>query len=168
MVETFDNKSEKSKIHLFFEKNKFKIIIFISIIVISTIIFVIFNINNERKNERIAEQYIKAGLLLNSNQTEDSKDILVKIILSKNKFYSNLALSTLIEKNLEKDESKILSYFDIVESLDKSKNKKDLISFKKALFLLKNKRFNEGNKILKKLIDSNSSIKFLAEELINN
>ena len=81
-------------------------------------------------------------------------------------FYSILALNTIIEKNLEKDENKILSYFVIIEKIKNSKEQKDLISLKKALFLLKNSRVEEGNKILKKLIETESKLKFLAKEIL--
>ena len=67
---------------------------------------------------------------------------------------------------MEKNENKILNYFDIIEKIKNSKEQKDLISLKKALFLLKNSRVEEGNKILKKLIETESKLKFLAKEII--
>ena len=111
---------------------------------------------------------MKAGILLSSNQKNESKKILEKIVLSKNTFYSKLALNILIEKNLIKDEGKVLNLFEIVEKLEKHKDQKDLIIFKKALFLIKNGNKSEGNKILDYLISNNSSVKPLAQDIIKN
>ena len=43
---------------------------------------------------------------------------------------------------------------------------KDLIKFKKALYLIKTSNIKEGKEILNNLIDSNSTLKLLAQELI--
>ena len=51
-------------------------------------------------------------------------------------FYSTLALNNIIEKNLRNNNAKILKYFEIIENL-KKKDQKDLINFKKALYLIK-------------------------------
>ena len=104
--------------------------------------------------------------MLAEQKNDEANEIFGNIIMSKNNFYSILALNTIIEKNLEKDENKILSYFDIIEKIKNSKEQKDLISLKKALFLLKNTRVEEGNKILKKLIETDSKLKFLAKEIL--
>ena len=62
------------------------------------------------------------------------------------------------------------SYLDIPKpiALEKHKDQKDLIIFKKALFLIKNGNKSEGNKILNYLISSNSSVKSLAQDIIKN
>ena len=71
----------------------------------------------DKKNQFISEKYIQAGLFLNLNKNNESKEILEEIILSKNKFYSVLSLNVILEKNLENDKQKILEYFEIVEDL---------------------------------------------------
>ena len=71
------------------------------------------------------------------NQTDKAKKIYEEIILSKNKFYSILALNTIIEKNLIKDKEKILEFFEIVEKSNFKKDQKDLIALKKALYMIK-------------------------------
>ena len=91
-----------------------------------------------------------------------------EVILSKNKIYSLLALNTILEKNLESDSKKILSYFNLLEKLNFSQNTKDLIIFKKALFLIKTNDPKAGNEILINLIEKNSSLKSLAQEVKNN
>ena len=78
-----------------------------------------------------------------------------------------MALNVILEKELEKNKEKILEYFNLVESINLTRNQKDLILFKKSLFLLK-EGDQEGEKILKKLIQDNSKYKSLAEEVIQN
>ena len=64
--------------------------------------------------------------------------------MSKNQFYSLLSLNTILEKDLEQDFEKIMNYFEIVENLGHSKEKKDLILLKKALYLIDNSKKKEG------------------------
>ena len=58
----------------------------------------------KKKNEIISEKYIQAGLYLSSNEMKNAKKIYEEIIESKNKFYSILALNTILEKNLESND----------------------------------------------------------------
>ena len=43
------------------------------------------------------------------------KKFMKKLFISKNKFYSILALNTIIEKNLETNEEKNIKYFNIID-----------------------------------------------------
>ena len=54
-----------------------------------------------KKNDLISEKYIKAGIFLSTNNNKESLQLFEDIILSKNNFYSILALNTILEKNLE-------------------------------------------------------------------
>ena len=81
---------------------------------------------NKQKNNLISEKYIEAGLYLASNDLEKSKILYEQIIFSKNPFYSTLSLNTILEKDLEKDSSKILKYFEIIEKNNKSKKNKTI------------------------------------------
>lgn len=168
MDKELDQKHEKNNFLFLLNKHKTKIILFISIIILGIFLIVFLNIFNEKKNSEISEQFLKAGILLSSNQKNESKKILEKIVLSKNTFYSKLALNILIEKNLIRDKEKVLNLFEIVEKVEKHKDQKDLIIFKKALFLIKNGNKSEGDKILNYLISSNSSVKSLAQDIIKN
>lgn len=86
--------------------------------------------------------------------------------MSKNDFYSVLALNSLIENNLEENTEEVLGYFELIENLNLSKEKKDLIIFKKSLYLIKNVSFEEGKNLLKTLINSDSKYESLAKEII--
>ena len=167
MDENLENKTDfKNRLSSFFNNNKKKIIFLLSLIIIIFSSVTIFKIQEKKNFDSIAEKYIEASLKLSSDQ-EESKKIFNEILLSKNKFYSIMALNVILEKELEKNKEKILEYFNLVESINLKRNQKDLILFKKSLFLLK-EGDQEGEKILKKLIQDNSQYKSLAEEIIQN
>ena len=54
--------------------------------------------------------------------------------MSKNDFYSVLALNSLIENNLEENTEEVLGYFELIENLNLSKEKKILL-FLKNLYI---------------------------------
>ena len=169
MENEIENKSGLTQriVSLIIERKKILISIFISIVLLFLGVK-IFDYFKEIQNKEISEKYIKAGIYLSSNKKEQSLKIYREIINSKNKFYSILALNTIVEKSLINDDTKILKYFEILESLDFQEEKQDLIIFKKALFYLKISKNNEGRNLLKKLIEKNSKFKSLAEEIKTN
>ncbi len=168
MDQNLNSKIEiKDRITNFYKKNKIKVFLFISILIILFISFNIIKINNNNKNILIAEKYVKAGLAINSGDTEKTKILLDEIILSKNSFYGILALNLILEKNLISDKNQILNYFEILIKNRQSKENKDIINFKKALFLIKNSEVKKGNELLNEMIENNSNLKSLAEEVIS-
>ena len=160
--------TNKDRVIIFLEKYKYKIItliiIFFLIVLVTSFLIYKKNLNNEL----LGEKYIQAGIYLTSEENEKSYEIYKDLIFKKHKFYSILALNTIVEKNLETDAEKILKYFEEVEKISIDKNQRELILFKKALYLLKNFNDNRGMDILKKIVESDSSFKFLAEDIINN
>ena len=160
------NKNFLEKIKLFFKKNKFKIVLLTSIVFITFVSIAYFNTNIKKKNILMSEKYIRAGLLLSKNQNEDAKNIYEEIIMSNNKFYSLLALNALLEKNLITEKKMILRYFEILEEKNIGDENLDLIIFKKALFLIKNSEKQKGDILLKKLIEKDSKLKKIAQEVI--
>ena len=162
------NFENKNKFFSILKENKIKLIsvLFIALALSSSFIF--YKMNDHKKNILISEKYIQAGLLLTANENEKSKKLLEDIILSKHKFYSVLALNTILEKNLEKDENKVLNYFEVVKNLSLRQEQRDLVILKKALFLIKISKIDEGKKLLKKLIEGKSKFKSLSEEILNS
>lgn len=156
----------KKKLVNFYNLNKFKVFISLVIAIIAAILFLLFKINNQKKNIEISQKFVEAGIYLSSNKLDDAKNIYEEIILSENKFYSLLSLNNIIEKNLIKDDNKILDYFNILEKLNYKDELHDLIIFKKSLFLLKISKDKEGKELLDILIEKNSKLKTLAEEII--
>jgi predicted negative regulator of RcsB-dependent stress response len=167
MEQSLDKKPEsKDIIKSFFTENKKKVFLFTSILVAMIIVFFLWKDNNYKKNILISEKYTKAQLLLSKNEKEAAAKHYEEIIFSKNEFYSVLALNTIMEKELIKDEKKILEFFNIIENLSHKESHIDLIHFKKALYLFKESKFDEANKLLKKLIEKESSLKIIAQEIL--
>ena len=164
MEEKIDKSREfKDRSLVLFKENKKKILISFLILFAISLSAIFLNYNKQKKNNLIAEKYIKANLYFSANRKEKSKEIYEEIIFSNNKFYSVLSLYAILEKELETDKNKILEYFENAEKLDKS----DILVLKKALFLIKNSEINKGNELLKKIIDNNSKFKSLAEEILS-
>ena len=156
------------KFKLFLIAQKIKIILFLSILVLFLIIFSIMKINQERQNILMSEKFIKANIYLSSGNKEKSKEIYEEIIKSENKFYSILALNTILEKKLENNEEKIINYFEIIQDLSIPHEQKDLLILKKALYLLQISKTEEGKNLLKKLSDSNSYLKKISDQILEN
>ena len=168
MEENIEKKQElKSRLIHFFDKNKFKFFILISLIVIAIFALSLFQINVKKKNSLIAEKYIQAGIYLANKKNADATLIFEEIIESKNKFYSILSLNTILEKKLLTDKKKILMLFKKIEKIKTTQEQRDLIKFKKALFFINYSEFEEGKKLLQEIVDSKSGLKFLAEEIIS-
>ena len=162
-----DKKKEfKNKIVNFYFNNKSKIYILLFIFLISIISLFLFKKNQNEKNNLVSEKYMQAGIYMQKNDNKNAIILLNDVILSKNKFYSVLALNTILEKNLVTEKKKILNYFEIIEKLKIAEDKKDLILLKKALYLIKISDKKDGQDILKKIIEKNSKLKSIAEILI--
>lgn len=169
MEQNIENKQDfKDKFINYFKAHIYKIYALIILIIFFPITFLFIEKNNERKNILISEKFIKAGLYLSANKKNLSKETYEEIILSKNKFYSILALNEIVEKDLISDHNKVIEYFDLLENSVTTKNQKDLVVLKKALYKIKNSNIQKGEILLKKLIDDNSILKPLALELIKN
>ena len=115
--EIIDKKDFSEKISIFFkEKQRVILITFVTIIGI-ILAFLTSNYYQNMENEEISEKFIKAGIHLSSEEKNKSKNILIEIVNSENKFYSILALNTIIENDLEERSNEILKLFEIVENL---------------------------------------------------
>ena len=165
---TDNNKEFKNKILSFYRQNKKKIYLLTIILLLIFITISFVKISQKKNNILISEKYVQAGLYLSANKNKESKALYEEIIFSKNKFYSILALNNLIENNLVSDKNEILNYFQIIEKINIPQEQRDLIVFKKALFLIKisnNKK--DGNELLENLIKNNSKLNSLAKEVLN-
>ena len=154
------------KLTVFLKQKKKSVILITFLILVFTITVLFVYEKNKRKNIMISEKYIKAGILLSKKENKKAKTIYEEIILSNNKFYSLLALNTIIEKKLIIDQKKILKYFLELENQNFSSDLKDLILFKKALYLLSIKDNEIANSILEGLIKNKSKLTTSAQEII--
>ena len=161
--ETKINSSEK--IANFVQKNKNIILINFILIILVLIGISYFNYYQKSKNEKISEKFVQAGIYLSLNKQEESKKIYKQVISSKNKFYSILALNNIIDNDLEQNNEEVLELFDIVENIKIENEQKNLIKLKKALYLIKISRDNEGKKLLDEIISDDSIWKEAASEI---
>ena len=150
-------------------KENAKKLILLVIILLLVFLGTFFLKNYQKKlDNKISENYIKAGIFLATNKKEDSKKMFVSVVESQHNFYSGLALNSIIENKLETNNDEVLKLFEIVEQSIDSKEQKDLIKFKKALFFLKASKKDEGTKLLNEIIDSNSIWKEAASETLKS
>ena len=170
MSDSLENKMDlKDKLISYLRENRRKVILIIIFLFLSVFLIISFNIYKQNKNELISEKFVQAKLLLQNKNKNEANIIFEEIIFSKNKFYSILALNTIIERNLIEDKIKIIEYFKFLEKMNIEEEQKELLNFKKALFLIKHSdKKEEGYKILEKISDSESSIKLLAKEILDS
>jgi hypothetical protein len=166
--ETDKNLEFSNKLKLFFIKQKIKIILIFFTFILISIIFLAMRTLQERENILISEKFIKANIYLSSQNKDKSKELYEEIIKSKNKFYSILALNTILEKGLENNEDVVINYFDILQDLSISPEQKDLLIFKKALYLIKISKTEEGKSLLRKLSNSESYLKNISDQILEN
>ena len=168
MQQSIENKTDiKNKILNFYNLNKIKIYTFFFILFIILISAAYLKYDSKKKNDLIAEKYIQAGIYIALNKKDEAKVLYEEIILSKNKFYSILSFNSILEKKLITDKKKILNYFKTLEEIISNEDQKDLIIFKKALYLIKTSDLEGGKKQLDKLRKKNSKLKSISDELIS-
>ena len=153
------------RVENFVKKNKN-----ILLTILTLTIFIVIGVNylnyyQKSKNEKISEKFVQAGIYLSLDKKEESKNIYEEIIISKNKFYSLLALNNIIDNDLEKNNEEVLKLFDIVENTKIDKEQKNLVKLKKALYLIKISKDSEGKKLLNEIISDNSIWKETASEI---
>ena len=167
MDQSVENKTElKIRLLNFYNSNRVKIYFLLFVTILTLISFSFIKYKNEKNNILVGEKYVEAGLNLSLNQSDKAKKIYEEIIYSENNFYSILALNAIIEKKLIDDKQKILELFKIVEKSISLKSQKDLITLKKALYMIKAADIQNGNDLLKELIKNDSSLKPIAQEIL--
>tara|TARA_Y100000590_G_scaffold18302_1_gene21820 strand:- start:89 stop:733 length:645 start_codon:yes stop_codon:yes gene_type:complete len=149
--------TRNQKIKNFFISNKKNIIIFVSIIIFIFFGYFAYDEVKKRNKAKLADQYSYLTInFLTGNKTNIGKE-LIKIVESKDKTYSPLALYFLLDNNIIVKEEKINKLFDILINDTNLENEiKNLIIYKKALY---NSDFEtESNllKILNPIINSES------------
>ncbi len=143
--------------------------LFISILVIFVIFsvgLVLLDYKSMKDNKDLSDKYIKAGIFLANNNKEKSKKIYKDIILSKNKFYSVVALNNILDNEMIDNENEMLELFKIIDEIGISKEERELVKLKKALYLIKRSKKQEGKKLLDEIISGNSKWKNIALEIV--
>ena len=156
-IAIINKETRNEKIKNFFIKNKKKIIISISVIILTIFGYLIYEDFNKKSKIKLANRYNIAKVdFISGNKTMVANE-LVSIVHVKDRTYSPLALYFLIDNNIIDDRNKINELFDIViNETILEKEIKNLLIYKKALF---NSDFESENNlltILKPIINSNS------------
>ena len=161
--------SEKKNIQNLIKDNLKIILSFFFTVIIVLIVYFWFNQVSENKKNELSESFIDAKILLTKKKQDKALNILEKIIKKKDNTYSVLSLYLIIDNDLEKDNNKILNYFDDILSIRSlAKEDKNLISLKKGIFIS-----NFGNEqdilnVLNPIINSNSVWKIQATKFLGD
>ncbi len=156
MDEEFQNKP-KFILSNFFSKNKSKLITLVVLLLGSIIIIIITMEFKKNKNIDISKKYNKARILIENKNNQKALKILEKIVFQNDPFYSPSALNLIVDNNLIKDKTKILSYFDeVITNGNLDLETKNLYIFKKIVFIGDDIKENKLLSTLNPIIKSNS------------
>ena len=149
--------TRNAKIINFFIKNKKKIILALSIIILLIFsYFILVEIKNRNKIN-IADRYNSLKINFDSGKNKNLEKEMIDIVYAKDKTYSPLALYFLIENNIIDSKEKINNLFDIViNEINLDKEIKNLVLYKQALYNSDFASENELLKILNPIINSDS------------
>ena len=157
----------QDRVSNFLKKNLKILFIILIITIIFLIIFGYYSHQKKQKDIVISDQFTYASILIKDKKINESKLLLENIIKKKHKFYSPLALNSLIDNELETDNKKIIDYFDQILAIKSINNENlNLIRIKKALFIFNGKNEELIIATLNPIINSNSVWKESAIKLI--
>ena len=135
LFETQYNVTKKTKLRIFYEKNKILIIGLISIFIISIGSFSFFLEKKENRKIKISEDYLQARIYLGDGLDAKAENLLKEIVFLNDPTYSAMSLFLIINKNLYEDRKDILVLFDHLLSNNKfEKEIENLIIYKKIIF----------------------------------
>ena len=139
--------TRNEKIKNFFIKNKKKLVILLSLIILLILSYFAYGEFDKRNKIKIANKYNNSIINFISGDKLNVESEMIKIINAKDKTYSPLALYFLLDNNVINSKEQINSLFDILineTKVDKEIN--NLIIYKKALY---NSEFETENNLLK-------------------
>ena len=145
-----------SLIKKFFKENIKKIFALFFIVIITLLVFFVYDEFKKRKNANLAEAYNRLIFNTNNFSNDEIKNKLIEIINGKVDTYSTLALYYIIDNNLVDDQDKINELFNTIIAINKDIELKNLIIFKKALYFSDKLQENELLEILNPIINSES------------
>ena len=149
--------TRNEKIKNFFIKNKKKLVISLSLIILLILSYFVYGEFDKRNKVKIANKYNNSIINFLSGDKLNIESEMIKIINAKDKTYSPLALYFLLDNNIINSKEKINSLFDILineTKVDKEIN--NLIIYKKALYNSEFETENNLLKILNPIINSES------------
>tara|TARA_B100000029_G_scaffold452931_1_gene478419 strand:- start:1795 stop:2442 length:648 start_codon:yes stop_codon:yes gene_type:complete len=128
--------TKKSKLRKFYDSYKILIFSFILIFIISLGSFIFYLEKKEQKKILISENYIKAKIYLESGKKNEAVEILKEGIFSNDPTYSSLCFFIILNQELITNREELLILFDhLLQNNKFEKEVKNLLVFKKALFI---------------------------------
>ena len=146
-ITVINTATRNEKIKNFFIKNKKKLVILLSLIILLILSYFAYGEFDKRNKIKIANKYNNSIINFISGDKLNVESEMIKIINAKDKTYSPLALYFLLDNNVINSKEKINGLFDILineTKVDKEIN--NLIIYKKALY---NSEFETENNLLK-------------------
>ncbi len=156
-ITVINTTTRNEKIKNFFIKNKKKLVISLSLIILLILSYFVYGEFDKRNKIKIANKYNNSIINFISGDKLNVENEMIKIINAKDKTYSPLALYFLLDNNIINSKEKINSLFDILineTKVDKEIN--NLIIYKKALYNSEFETENNLLKILNPIINSES------------
>ena len=156
-ISIIDTNTRNEKVKKFFIKNKKNLIIIISTIIILLMVFISFNLIQEKNQVNLANKYNLAKIEFKNDNTQKTVDDMINIIKAHDVTYSPLALYFLIDNDLIKNPEEINTLFgELINKTNLEEEIKNLNIYKKALFNSNFVSENELLQILNPIINSQS------------
>jgi tetratricopeptide (TPR) repeat protein len=156
-ISIIDTNTRNEKVKNFFIKNKKNLIIIISTIIILLMVFISFNLIQEKNQVNLANKYNLAKIEFKNDNTQKTVDDMINIIKAHDVTYSPLALYFLIDNDLIKNPEEINTLFgELINKTNLEEEIKNLNIYKKALFTSNFVSENELLQILNPIINSQS------------
>jgi len=156
-ISAINTSTRNQKIINFFVNNKRKLIILISIIVLSLFTYFGYQEIKEKNKIKIANEYNYSKIKFISGDISNTEKEMIKIIETNDKTYAPLALYFLIDNNITNSTQKVNNLFDvIIEKVKLDKEIKNLVIYKKALFNSESKNESDLLNTLNPIINSDS------------
>jgi len=148
-ITAINTTKRNEKIKNFLVKNKKKLVISLSLIILLILSYFVYGEFDKRSKIKIANKYNSSVINYISGNNLNTEIEMINIINAKDKTYSPLALYFLLDNNIINSKEKINSLFDVLINETKvDKEIKNLIIYKKALY---NSEFETENNLLKML-----------------
>ena len=156
-ITIIDANTRNERIKNFFIKNKKKLILGFSIILVTIISYLSMEEIKERSKIKIADQFSTITINFKIEEKQKTIDQLTKLVYENDPTYSPLALYFLLDNNLIDNSSEINILFDeLINNTSLDKEIKNLIIYKKGLFNSDFSTENDLLQILNPIINSES------------
>ena len=166
-ITIINNNTRIEKIKNFFVNNKKSLIITLTALILLILSYFIYKEINERNKIKLADKFNIVSLNFATGNKIDAESEMIKIIDSKDKTYSPLALYFLIDNNIISSKEKINKLFDnIINNVKLDKEIKNLLIYKKGLYNSDFVNENDLLQILNPIINSESIWKSHALHLL--